>query len=229
MHKNHYSSKYKFGVMSLCLISIVSVCLWHYSYTLTALDFWNFIMWKELQCIQSTQSTGVFCSALRCSCLDLHLSITNNSVSTKIYDKRDDFAFDIVNFPHLDGDVPRATSYGIYISQLIRFARGCSCVKDFNERNLTLTNKLLQQGYRFHKLRKTFSKFYYRNSELLDKYQTPLKKLLCDGLFIPPAQRSWKGGGYTGISLSVCLSDFFFVSRTPHSWNHAYQWNFQQW
>ena len=114
-------------------------------------------------------------SDLEADFLDLHLSITNNSVSTKIYDKRDDFAFDIVNFPHLDGDVPHATSYGIYISQLIRFARGCSCVKDFNERNLTLTNKLLQQGYRFHKLRKTFSKFYYRNSELLNKYQTPLK------------------------------------------------------
>ena len=117
--------------------------------------------------------------------LDLHLSITNNTVSTKIYDKRDDFDFDIVNFPHLDGDVPHATSYGTYISQLIRFARGCSYVKDFNERNLTLTKKLLQQGYRFHKLRKTFSKFYYRNSELLNKYQTPLKTLLCEGLSHP--------------------------------------------
>ena len=37
--------------------------------------------------------------------------------------KRDDFDFDIVNFPFLDGDVPRSTSYGVYISQLIRFAR----------------------------------------------------------------------------------------------------------
>ena len=41
----------------------------------------------------------------------------------KIYDKRDDFDFDIVNFPFLDGDVPRSTSYGIYFSQLIRFAK----------------------------------------------------------------------------------------------------------
>ena len=52
--------------------------------------------------------------------LDLHLSISNDSVSTKIYDKRDDFDFEIVNFPFLDGDVPRSTSYGVYISQLIR-------------------------------------------------------------------------------------------------------------
>ena len=55
--------------------------------------------------------------------LDLHLSISNGFVSSKIYDKRDVFDFDIVNFPFLDGDVPRRPSYGVYISQLIRFAQ----------------------------------------------------------------------------------------------------------
>ena len=58
--------------------------------------------------------------------LDLHLSISNGFVSSKIYDKRGDFDFDIVYFPFLDGDVPRRPSYGVYISQLIRFARVCS-------------------------------------------------------------------------------------------------------
>ena len=53
------------------------------------------------------------------SFLDLHLSISDNFVKTKSYDKRDDFDFDIVNFPFLDGDVPRSTSYGVYNSQLI--------------------------------------------------------------------------------------------------------------
>ena len=53
--------------------------------------------------------------------LDLHLSISNGFVSSKIYNKRDDFDFDIVNFLFLDGDVPRSISYGVYISQLIRF------------------------------------------------------------------------------------------------------------
>ena len=61
----------------------------------------------------------------------------------KFYDKRDDFDFDIVNFPFLDGDVPRSTSYGVYISQLIRFARVSSHVDDFNTRNKVLTAKLL--------------------------------------------------------------------------------------
>ena len=50
----------------------------------------------------------------------------------KIYDKWDDFDFDIVNFPVLDGDVPRRPSYGVYISQLIRFARTYTHVNDFN-------------------------------------------------------------------------------------------------
>ena len=68
--------------------------------------------------------------------LDLHLSIFNGFVSSKIYDKPDDFDFDIVNFPFLDGDVPRP--YGVYISQLIRFARVCSHVDDFNTRNKCL-------------------------------------------------------------------------------------------
>ena len=74
--------------------------------------------------------------------LDLHLSISNGFVSSKIYDKRDDFNFDIVNFPVLDGDVPRSTSYGV--SQLIRFARVSSHMAEFNARNTSLTAKLLQ-------------------------------------------------------------------------------------
>ena len=92
--------------------------------------------------------------------LGCHLSICNGIVSTQIYDKRDDFDFQIVNFPFLDGDVPRSTSYGVYISQLIRIARASSHVTDFNTRNKLLTQKLLKQGYRYHKLRKAFSKFY---------------------------------------------------------------------
>ena len=79
--------------------------------------------------------------------LDLHLSISNDIVSTKIYDRRDDFEFVIVNFPFLDGDVPRSTSYGVYISQLICFARASRYVTDFNTRNKLLIQKLFKQGY----------------------------------------------------------------------------------
>ena len=117
--------------------------------------------------------------------LDLHLSISNGFVSSKVYDKRDNFDFDIVNFPFLDGDVPRSTSYGVYISQRIWFARVCSHVADFNARNKSLTAKRLQQGYRYHKLRKTFSKFYRRHYELVSEFNVGLKPLLHQGLSEP--------------------------------------------
>ena len=90
--------------------------------------------------------------------LDLHLSISNDIVSTKIYDKRDNFDFGIVNFPFLDGDVPRSSSYGVYISQLIRFARASSYVADFNTHNKLLTQKLLKQGYPYHQNSQNFFK-----------------------------------------------------------------------
>ena len=64
-----------------------------------------------------------------------------------------------MNFPFLDGEVPRSTSNGVYISQLIRFARVSSHVDDFNTRNKVLTAKLLRQGYRYNKLRKGFQNF----------------------------------------------------------------------
>ena len=91
--------------------------------------------------------------------MDLHLSIVDGFVSGKIYNKRDDFDFEIVNFPFLDGDVSRATSYGVYISQLIRFARVSSHVTDSNTRNKLLTAKPLNQGYRYHNNVKPFLSF----------------------------------------------------------------------
>ena len=117
------------------------------------------------------------------SFLDLHLSISDGFVKTKIYDKRDDFDFDIVNFPFLD--VPRSASYGVYISQPFRFARVSSHVDDFNNRNKVLTAKLLRQGYRYHKLRKAFSKFYRRHFDIVSKYNVGLKTLLLQGLSEP--------------------------------------------
>ena len=92
--------------------------------------------------------------------------------------------FDIVNFSILDGDVPRSTSYEVYISQRIRFLE-CLVMWLIQCRNKSLTAKLLQQGYRYHKLRKTFSKFYSRHKELVSKLNVGLKPLLHQGLSEP--------------------------------------------
>ena len=98
-------------------------------------------------------------------------------MTTKIYDKRDDFDFDIVNFPFLDGDVPRSTPCGVYISHLIRFAPVAIYFDDFNTRNKVLTAKLLKRGYRYHKLRRFF--------DIVSKYNFGLKTLLPQSLAEP--------------------------------------------
>ena len=100
--------------------------------------------------------------------LDLNLCISNGTVPTKIYDKRDGFDFDIVNFPFLDGDVPRHTSYGNTYLNLLDLPELLQILMT-NYRNKALTAKLLRQGYCYFKLRKAFSKFYRRHSTLLEK------------------------------------------------------------
>ena len=117
--------------------------------------------------------------------LDLNLSIHDDIVSIKIYDKRDSFNFYIVDFQFLDGDVPQRPFYGLYIPQLNRFARASSHVTDFNNRNKFLTAKLLKQGYRYHKLRKAFSKFYRRHFKLTEKYLVSPKKIMQQGICNP--------------------------------------------
>ena len=117
--------------------------------------------------------------------IDLHLSISKDIVSTKIYDNCVDFEFEIVNFPFLDGGVLRSTSYGVNISQFIRLARASSHVAKFNTHNKLLTQNNLKQDYQYHKLRKTFSEFYRRYYNLISKFQVGLKSLLRQGLSEP--------------------------------------------
>ena len=90
-----------------------------------------------------------------------------------------------MDFPFLDGGVPRSASCGVCISRLLRFAGVSSRVADFGARNKGLTARLLQQGYRYHKLRKTFSKFYRRHYELVSKFNVGLGTLLHQGLSEP--------------------------------------------
>ena len=119
-------------------------------------------------------------SDTKAALLDLHLSISNDTVSSKIYDKRNDSDFEIVNFPFLGGDVPCSTSYVVYTSQLFPFARVSRHVADFNTHNKLLTQNLFKQSYRhmYHKLRKTFSKFYRRYYDFISKFQIGLKFLV---------------------------------------------------
>jgi len=97
-----------------------------------------------------------------------------------MYDTRDGFDFDIVNFPSLDGDIPLSPSYGT--SQLIRFARVCNKVEDFNDRNSIISRKLWKQVFLYHKLRKTFAKFYNRHFDLVEPFIYSLINLIEGGI-----------------------------------------------
>ena len=113
--------------------------------------------------------------------LDLTFIIeSNNRLYTKLYDKRDDFDFHIVNFPFLSSNIPSSPSYGVYISQLIRYARCCSYYDDFGYRHKLLADRLLSQGYEVKRLRNSFKKFYGRYPDLIGKYQRSVKDMVAD-------------------------------------------------
>ena len=107
--------------------------------------------------------------------MDFYLSISDGFVKTKIFDKWDDFDFDIVNFPFLDSGVPRSTSYGVYISQLIRFARVSSHVDDFNTRNKISQQNFFDKDIDIINFVRRFQKFYLRHFDLVSKYNVGLK------------------------------------------------------
>ena len=100
----------------------------------------------------------------------MNIKVNGSNTHSSVYDKREDFRFPIVNLLWLNGDVPRLKSYGIFVSQFARFARCCTSVFDFHSKNLQITSKLLTQGYRYHKLRETFGKFFGSYYELLSKF-----------------------------------------------------------
>ena len=113
--------------------------------------------------------------------LDLTFIIdSGGKLSTRLYDKRDDFDFHIVNFPFLSSNIPSGPSYGVYISQLIRYARCCSHYDDFRCRHKCLVDRLLSQGYKALRLEKSFKKFYGRYQDLIEKYRRSVNAMVSD-------------------------------------------------
>ena len=97
-----------------------------------------------------------------------------------MYDKWDDFDFPIVNFPFLDSNIPISFAYGVYISQLIRYARACSKYKDFLARSKMLTSRLLCQGYTNDRLKVALKKFCGRYYDLFNVFGISVSKFMED-------------------------------------------------
>ena len=105
-------------------------------------EYLEFIYPRELEIKETTETTA------SSSYLDCYLYIGNGKLAIRLYDKRDDFSFPIVNFPFLSSNIPSAPAYGVYVLQLIRYARACSNCQYFMGRGKVFTTKLLSQGYK---------------------------------------------------------------------------------
>ena len=168
----------------------------------------------ELEIKDTTESTT------SASYLDLLLSIgRDGQLHTSIYDKRDDFNFHITNFPFLSSNIPLSPDYGVFISQLIQYARACSSYECFILRARRLSSKLLKQGYLVERLKSSFRKFYGRYGDLVEQYGVTLSRMLNDILtldqqwlpyrsdFPPiswPLYRAWPSPNYEWFPWSIC-------------------------
>jgi hypothetical protein len=125
---------------------------------------------------------GTTDTASSASFLDLYLEFDDSGqLNTNIYDKRDDFNLKIINFPNMCSNIPASPVNGVYISQLIRYARASSNYSDFLKRHLYLKNRLLDQGYKQILLIRSLKKFIFRYQDLVEIYSVSAETIINDG------------------------------------------------
>ena len=105
---------------------------------------------------------------------------SGDKLSTRLYDKRNDFEFQIVHVPFLSSNNLHTIwpSHGVYISQLIRYTRCCSHYDDFEYRHKRLVDRLLSQCYKVLQLKTSFKKFYGRYQDFIEKYEGTVKEMI---------------------------------------------------
>ena len=124
-------------------------------------------------------------SDTKLSYLDISISICSSKYGTEVYDKRDAFNFNIVNFPYMSSNIPANPTYGVYISQLIRISRICDTFQSFVLRHRLLTERLIKQGFWYSKLCKFFKKIVGRHNALFSKYGVSVRTHVHEGICIP--------------------------------------------
>ena len=102
--------------------------------------------------------------------LDLLLKIANGFLSSSVYDKRDIFNFPVVNFPFLCGNIPNRSSYGVFLGELVRYARACTFIDDFKCKTKKTICKLLKQNFTIKMFKRSWYKFCQRRILLIQKY-----------------------------------------------------------
>ena len=140
-------------------------------------EFISDIYPKELTISETTESTSI------ASYLDLlFIRDKSNNIMTKLFEKRDAFGFHIVNFPFMSSNIPSAPAYGVYASQLIRYACCCSNYSDFLLCQRALLTRFLLQGYKVNCLSNTFKKFYGRHTDLVGQYKKNVFQMFADSI-----------------------------------------------
>ena len=119
------------------------------------------------------------------SYLDLLITIDSGKYSTTIYDKRDSFNFNIVNFPHMTSNIPCKPAYGVYISQLVRMGRICSSFGQFKDKHYKLTSKLMEQGFRYSELCAAFKRLTRHHKDIFSKYKCSVRRHIEEGVCLP--------------------------------------------
>jgi hypothetical protein len=104
----------------------------------------------------------------------------NGKLSTQFYNTRGGFIFSIVNFPFLCSNIPTSPAYGVYLSQLIRYASACSTYDQFLIRGSLLTNKLMSHGFLPSRLQAALCKFYCRYNNLVYQHNRPSGQMVSD-------------------------------------------------
>ena len=163
---------------------------------------------KELTISETTESTSV------ASYLDLLFTRDKgNNITTKLDDKRDAFSLHIVNFPFISSNIPSAPAYGVYASQLIRYACCCSNYSEFLSFHRALVARLLLQGYKVNRLSNTFKKLYGRHTNLVGQYKKNVCQMFADSI-------SWND-----FLMDVPMAELIKWARVAgvmHEADHAY-------
>ena len=145
-------------------------------FSINNVDFGNYISViypSELPLTDTSTSSTEVCY------LDTNIKTggTNTPFRISIYDKRDDLTFRIVNFPHMDSNIPAHPAYGVYISQLVRYARICTSKVDFMNRLRGLSLRLRQQDFVTNLLQKSLHKLFTRHGLIVMKYGATLREM----------------------------------------------------
>ena len=114
-------------------------------------------------------------STCKTTFLDLNISIYRGRFYVKLYDKRTDYNFEVINYPFLDGNIPKGQSYGILISQLVRLAQINSSFNNFVSDCKFLVQKLDRQSFDIAALRNCFEIFVSKYFNIWGKFGINLK------------------------------------------------------